>query len=219
MASRSTELEAVNEILSLLGRRPVNSLTPPDVTPDAAFALQRLRWALKSILNLGWHWNREESVRFVPDGNDEVVIPDNILRLDSARKSKGGYRANSSLTGYYDLIMRVDPSDALMKLYDRHAEARNQDPFKFPELSEVRLDVVRALDFEEVPEACRQYATIKAGRAVQARLIGDPTLHRFYLEDELAARALLLKEETDTAQPNILNERLARWTVNRDFWI
>jgi len=194
--ARLTELEATNAILRLLARMPVNSLNAADLTPDATFALQELRYENKAVQAVGWHFNREQSVKLVPTAN-KVPLTDDIARVDNAKRW-GGWGGRGGM----DLTMRVDPVDGVMKLYDRTANLRNTDPFDFSNVSEVRVDLVRYLDFEGTPDSFRQYVTIRAGRAVQSRLIADPTQYRFSLDDEAAALRLLAKEETDTSDAN-----------------
>lgn len=206
--ARLTELEAVNTLMRLMSRMPVNSLNAADLTPDALFALQELRYTNKAIQAVGWHFNRENSVKLVPTGG-KVPLTDDIARVDNAKRWGYGYRGRS------DITMRVDPVDNVMKLYDRTATLRNTDPFDFSNQSEVRVDLVRYLDFEGTPDAFRQYVTIRAGRAVQARLVSDPAQYRFSLDDEAAALRLLGKEELDTSDANGLRAPGVWGTVAR----
>jgi len=204
---RLTELEAVNEILAMLGRRPVNSLAPADLNADAAFALRALRFTSRSLQALGWHFNRECSVKYTPDLNQECELADDIVSVDNAKHY-------GSQGGYSDLIMKADPNDAgQMKLYDKLGPLRNLDGFKFT--SPVWVDQIRLFDYESTPEAFRQYVAIRAGRATQARLITDPSLYRFSLDDEAAALRLLMREETANSDANFLHESNALRAVLR----
>lgn len=202
MATRLTELEALNECLSLLGRRPVNSLLAADLTADAAFALAELRHQNRLVQLSGWHFNTEYSVKLTKDGSNRVPLTSDIARVDSAK------RAGPSL-GRVDIIMRRR-SDGLMYLYDKSAAMRQEDGFDFSAHSEVWVDLLRLLDFEETPDSFRHYVTIRAGRAVQARLIADPALYRYSGDDEARALHVLTKEEFDTSDANALNQRWMR---------
>lgn len=206
--ARSTELDAVNTILRMLGRMPVNSLDAADLTPDAAFALAELRYESRSIQALGWHFNSERAVKFTVDGNDEVVIPDDVASLDGSKRSR-------SNTGMLDLTMRKDPADDQMKLWDKNADQRDDDPFKFPQVADIRLDIIRLLDFDSTPEGFRHYVTIRTGRAVQARLVTDPALYRFSSDDEARALQILMREELDNGDINALNEAKTARIVRR----
>ncbi len=196
MASRLSELEAVNTILRLLGRRPVNSLAAADLTPDAAFALAELQYVNRAVQLVGWHWNSERSVELTKDVNNRVPLTDDIARIDNAKRA--GWR-----TLGVDLTMRAR-SDGLMYLWDKNAQAAGRDPFDFSAHDKVRVDLVRLLDFDETPDSFRHYVTIKAGRMVQARIISDPSLYRFSADDEARAQQVLAKEELDTSDANAL---------------
>lgn len=199
MAAVTSELVAVQEILSVLGRRPVSSLLPADLTPDGAFALARLRRVAQEVMSRGWHWNRENDVAFVPDLNDEIVLPADVCSIDNGTESRSGALRHCDK----DLIMREG------RVYDRHANT-----FTFTE-PEIRLNLVRLLDFEDAPEPFRVYVTIRAGRVVQDRLIGDPALRQFNAVDELNALAVLQDEELQSLDPNWFREVNAVRTVGR----
>jgi len=196
MASRLTELEAVNGILRMLGRRPLNSLAAADLTPDGSFALQELRQVSRQVQLQGWHWNSERSVLMPKDGNDRIPLTDDIARIDGAKR--GGAR-----TWGVDLTMRSDAG--VMYLWDKNKQARDLDPFDFSDVGDVRVDLVRLLDFEDTPDSFRHYAQIRAGRNVQARIISDPALYRFSMDDEARALQVLAKDELDTSDANALS--------------
>jgi len=196
MAARLTELEAVNGILRMLGRKPVNSLLAADLTADAAFALQELRQVNRQVQNQGWFFNSERSVKLTKDGSNRVPLTADVVRVDNAE------RAGPRMFGV-DIIMR-GRDDGLMYLYDKNADSQNLDPFDFSRLSEVRVDLVRLFDFEKTPDSFRHYVQVRAGRNVQARIVGDPALYRFSLDDEARALQVLQKEELDSSDANAL---------------
>lgn len=181
----------------MLGRRPVNSLAAADLVPDAAFALAELRTVNRQVQLQGWFWNIERSVKLTKDGNNRVPLTDDIARVDNAERGGGGR------TYGVDIIARQHPT-AGWCLYDKNAAARDQDPFDFGSVSEVRVDLLRLLDFEQTPDAFRHYVQIRAGRAVQARIITDPALYRFSQDDEARALQVLAKEELDTSDANAI---------------
>ena len=208
MATVLTELEAVNAALRLLGRRPVNSLLPADLPPDAAFILEELRYQNRLVQEQGWHFNTENSAKLLKNASERVPIADDIARVDTAKRYG---RTNFGI----DPIVRVHPTDGRC-LYDKTALTRDEDPFDFSHTSEVRVDLVRLLDFEETPSSFRHYITVRAGRAVQARIIADPTLYRLTLDDEARALQVLMKEELDTSDASALNARgIRQWTRRR----
>lgn len=191
MASILTELEAVNQILSMLAKRPVNSLLPEDLAPDAALALAELRFVSRHVQLVGWHFNQERHVLLTKNVDNRVPLTDDIARVDS------------TIWGA-DVIQRRHPTDGIC-LYDKNADINDRDPFDFAHVDQVRVDLLRLLDFDETPDSFRHYVTIRAGRNVQARLITDPTLYRFSTDDEVRALQILQREELETSDANALN--------------
>jgi len=198
MASVLTELESVNYVLSMLSRMPVNSLLAADLTPEATLALAELRYVSRLVQNLGFYFNTERSVKLLKNASNRVPVTDDVSRADNA--TRGGFRSSWGA----DIIIRRHPVDGRC-LYDKNADSRNADPFDFSNHSEIRVDLVRLLDFDATPDSFRHYVTVRAGRNVQARLIGDPSLYRFSTDDEARALQVLQREELDTSDANALN--------------
>lgn len=198
MASVLSELDSVNYILAMIARMPVNSLVAADLTPEGTLALAELRYVSRLVQNLGWYWNTERSVKLLKNVSNRIPLTDDISRADNA--TRGG------ATGSWgaDIIVRRHATDGRC-LYDKNADSRNADPFDFSNHSDVRVDLVRLLDFDAAPDSFRHYVTIRAGRNIQARLIGDPTLYRFSTDDEARALQVLMREELNTSAANALN--------------
>jgi len=207
MASRLSEIEAVNYCLSMLARRPVNSLAAADLVPDAAMILAELRHQNRLVQQIGWHFNTEYSVKLEKDVNDRVPLTADISRVDSAKRGGGGFVRSA---WRLDLTQRAIAG--AMFLFDKGASARQEDGFDFSTVSEVWVDLVRLLDFEETPDSFRHYVTIRTGRAIQGKLVTDPALYRFSLDDEGRALQVLQKEELDTSDASALNRR---WMLRR----
>lgn len=202
MAERLTELEAVNGILRMLGRRPVNSLSPADLAPDAAMALEEIRSTSRQVQLQGWYFNIERSAKLTKDVDNRVPLTDDIGRVDNAERS------GPRMMGV-DIVARRH-STAGWCLYDKNALSRDEDPFDFSRLSEVRVDLLRLMDFEDTPDSFRHYIQIRAGRQVQAAILTDPALYRFSQDMEARALQVLAKEELDTSDANALPYWAAR---------
>ena len=96
------ELPAINQILSSCGQAPVTTLD--QTNPDVAIAYDTLLQVTRETQAEGWTFNRENHYEFVPDTNDEIAIPNNILQL---KLTENGTNL------HYDGIRRNG------KLYDR----------------------------------------------------------------------------------------------------
>ena len=76
----STELDAVNQILSSVGQAPVSTL---DLTnPEVAIVLNTLREVNKQVQGEGWVFNTERGIELEPV-NEIIDYPLNALQVDA----------------------------------------------------------------------------------------------------------------------------------------
>ncbi|MFN4278308.1 MAG: hypothetical protein ACK4FJ_18600 [Ferrovibrio sp.] len=175
----TTELQAVNVLLSVIGESPISSVDEL-TTADAATAQSILHQVSRSTQARGWHFNTEENYPLSPDASGEIKLPANTLRVDTDADDVG-----------------EDVAHRGIRLYDR-----KNHTYKFTR--SLRLTLIVALPFEELPEAARNYITIRAARIFQDRVLGSDALHAFNEDDEKTAHALLVEAEGDNADYNIL---------------
>lgn len=183
----TTELEAVNEILSSIGEAPVNSLESG--MDDANMALQILRSVSRETQSIGWYFNREQGFLLSPDEKGEVLVPENTLRLDSGRK---------------DLMLRSG------KLYDskRHTFRLGR---------QVKVDLVLGLLFSDMPEVARRFITLKAARVFQQRTVSSQSLAPHLMADEQAAWAALRADEIEAVNTNLFDSPSIKASLQRGF--
>lgn len=187
MLSPTTELEAINTMLSTIGEAPVNTVEDNGIV-DAVIARQILRSTSREVQSRGWHFNTEKGFLLTPDSEGFITLPITVLRVDTVEESQD-----------IDVVLRGN------RLYDR----RNHT-FKFDK--PIRVDVVILLHFEELPEVAREYITIRAARIFQERVVGSDRLSSFTKNDEVRALVALQEMEADTADYNILTDN---YTVAR----
>lgn len=195
ITTRTTQIEAINTMLSTIGEAPVNSLTG-SLPVDASMAINILNEVNREIQSAGWKFNTSWKLKLARDVNNKLVIGNDILHLefDHLRYAKSSY----------DPVMRG------AYLYNLATESFNWDK---------DFDYVRAiylLDFESVPEQARRYITIRASRIFHDRTLGASSLHKYSQQDELASLALLKQTEADTADHNIFDSLDQYQTVNRN---
>jgi hypothetical protein len=172
----STELDAVNTILSAVGSQPVTDLSGS--APDAAAALNTLREFSREVQDVGWHFNTENDVEFTPDTSGYIQLPPGVLKFDT----EPGETADVVLRG--------------RTVYDRENHTK---VFTKP----LKAEVVYLLEWEELPEAARRYIMIRAARSYHDRYVGSDTIHRFTENDEMTAAARLIEANADQADNNI----------------
>lgn len=187
-----TELEAINDMLSLISESPVASLEEASQVADAQVAMQLLRRESRTVQAKGWDWNREEAQRFAPNIDKEIVLPPNTVKVDATDPS-------------IDLVYRNG------KLWDRINKT-----FTFE--SAVILDCVFLLPFDELPETARHYIAMSAGRKFENRLIGDGGAHQINQTDVIQAWADLTQEECDNADLNVVRQSSTVRRISHGRW-
>jgi len=185
MTTPTTQLAAVNSMLSTIGEAPVNSLTSGLV--DAEIAETILNEVSKDVQSLGWNFNSEPNYTVAADTSGNVLLSPQIVRADLAN-SVTKYRSSKN-----EYVQRGN------KMYDKVNHTYNIG-------KALKLDVVVLLDFTEMPEAARRFITVKASRLFQERVVGSDTLSALNRADEEQAFLALKEMEGDNGDYNIFDD-------------
>jgi len=180
MAIKTTKLAAVNRILSNIGQSPVTVLDSGNPLVEMAELI--LDEVTSAIQAEGWIFNTEYAYPFMPDPDGCIVIPLNVLSLDS-----------NGLSNQF-LIQREG------KLYDKAAHT-----YVFEGKQE--LDVVWLFDFMDMPEAFREYATIRAANVFAGRSVGSQEAVAFGQREEVLARATAIEYDTQQGDYNMIQNQ------------
>jgi len=176
----STELDAVNQILSSVGQAPVTTLDLQN--PEVSIVLNTLREVNRQVQAEGWIYNTERHYELTPDAiTKEIKYPSNMLQIDTNTDT---HRDN------YDVVKRG------VKLYDRLNHT-----FKFD--SPIHADVVWYFDFTDIPPAIQAYITARAARMCAIKMVGDRELNTLLQEQELTTRAAALEYECNQGDYNV----------------
>ena len=184
----STELDAVNSILMSVGETPVNTLTVQ--SPEVDIAQTTLRQVCREIQAEGWSYNTENEYPIQLDTNNQCIIPNNILQLDLNIFQHGKD---------YDVVRRSD--NGVMKVYDKKGHT-----FTFENCDKLFFDIVWMLDFEDLPQAFKDYITTRASRIASNRMVNSQPSAKLLEADEAAARALAVEYEMKQSDHNIFND-------------
>lgn len=176
----TTEIEAVNAMLDAIGSSPINSLEGA-LPLDAVKARKLLSRISRLVQTEEWQFNSESDFPLSRNVDDEIEIPLNTLRVSVNRRR-------------YPL----DVTQRGKRLYDRCKHT-----FKFDQ--DVKVDIVIQLPFDDLPEFARQYIFVRGSREFQQKTIGSPQLDGFQAEDEIRARAEMIRSDGKMANLNILN--------------
>ena len=191
MLSPTTELEAINTMLSTIGESPVNTVEDTG-NVDVVIARQILQSVSREVQARGWHFNTEKNYTITPDSEGYLVLPNAVLKVDTV------YPDSSK-----DVVVRGS------RLYDREKHT-----YVFTDA--VKVDMTILLTFDELPEVARNYVTIRSSRIFQERVVGSDTLHAFNSQDEARAMVSLMEHEADTADLNILSGNYSVYRILGD---
>lgn len=176
----STELDAINTMLTTIGESPVNSVNAS--TADTRIAQLILGEVDRATQIKGWNWNTEKEVNLTRNGSNEIVLANNVVRVDVSRQE------------YPD----VEVVQRGNRLYDKKNKT-----FVFSK--NLKGEVVYLLPFTDLPEQARYYIVVRSARLFQQRMIGDATGSAFSAEEETTALMALQDSEDETADHNIFN--------------
>ena len=183
--SPTTELEAVNTMLTSIGEQPIQNLSDLAGLSDASIAQQILNNVSRAVQSRGWVFNTDLDVTMKPNQYGEITLDDTILRIDTTTRLRDADN---------DIVERG------RKLYDRQTNTS-----QFESTTEIKCNLIKYLNFTDLPEPARRYVSIRSSRIFHDRVVGSGELHKFYQEDEIQAWTTLLEYEGDVADYNIFD--------------
>ena len=179
----TTKLDAVNLMLVSIGQTPLNSLDTTGIR-SAAIAELDLDMVTRSVLSRGWSFNTDKEFEIAPDVSDNILVPSNAL-------------STVPTYDYNDFVVR-DNSGTLM-MYDR-------DENSFDITTTEKYTIIRAVNFDQTPEAFRGYVATRAARLFQSHVIASDILYRYTSQHENEALATLTKAERRAKKTNIFRK-------------
>jgi hypothetical protein len=177
----TTQLQAINQMLTGIGQAPVVSLDIAN--PEIATALSILDSVNREVQGEGWHFNTEINYPFTPANDDIITIPENVLQITDNK--------NSNVQQYQTVIRGG-------KLYDKISHS-----FTSWTVSPVLCDVVWLFDFEDLPQVFQDYIAQRAARVFAGSVVGSKEMFQFNQQDEGILRANCIAYDTDTSGVNI----------------
>tara|TARA_A100000172_G_scaffold66632_1_gene46245 strand:- start:588 stop:1199 length:612 start_codon:yes stop_codon:yes gene_type:complete len=178
----TTELQAINIMLSFIGEAPVSAITG-NIGTDVAVAINILDETSMSVQSQGWYFNREFEVTQTRDTNNKVPLDSNCVQAEASRPYQYLYQYTIRNGFLYDL--------------KNHTDVFDKDPM---------IDKVLIQQFEHLPEYARRYITIKASRRFAARYIGADQLVKLANIDEQEAHVQFEQADSRAMDANILKD-------------
>lgn len=183
---KTSYLDAVNTCLRVLGEQPV-STTNGSLPPAAAAAVANLTEVSREVQQRGWHFNSEYAVALARNQDGKIPVPLNIARVD---------------------VGDVDVTERGGYLFNKE-----ENSFYFD--NDVEADVIRLLDWEDLPEAARNYIMIRAARKSQDRYNQGTGRYVYTEADENQAHLDLKDADADNADYTIWENYSAAQIINR----
>jgi hypothetical protein len=176
----TSKLEAINSMLACIGESPINSLD--EGTVDSVIAQSTLDEVSRNVQATGWHCNTDSDFPLVRDTNNEIPLTQDIVRVD----------VDSIRYPNVNVVQRSG------KLYDRknHTFTFNDD---------LKAEVIRILEWDDLPQPFRTFITAKAARMFQQRVVGSNELSQQLAQDEMTALVALREFEADTGDFNVFD--------------
>lgn len=168
-----TELDAVNTLLRAIGQVGVSSLLPAASNASVDTALRELRSTSRDVQKRGWHFNTLIGFPLSRSPAGHIELPLNTLRVDT-------------VIG----MNKTDVAQRGRKLYDRvnHTLVFQED---------LKVDLVEALEWEDLPVGAQWYITVKAARRFATSSLASDTAFRFTTDDEKQALVDLEQEDAE----------------------
>ena len=177
----TTELQAVNTMLSTIGEAPVNSITGT-TTVDVSVAKNILDETSMSVQSQGWNFNTHTNYKSLSlDTDNKVPLPLNCVKAD----------ANQS---YRHLNYTI--RNGFLYDMEKHTDVFTSAP--------ASVDLVLVQQFEHLPEYARRYIAMKAARRFASRFIGDTTITQLIGQDENEALMAFHQADSQESDVNIL---------------
>lgn len=180
----TSELEAINTMLTAADEAPVTSLAATGIFPlDNAKSI--LSEVSRTVQSTGWAFNTEERFPLARSVGGDISLPPNALSVD------------------VDDDPDVDPVQRGSVLYDRkgHTAIFTRD---------LTATVVFLLAWDELPQPARNYIMVRATRVLQARSSATDSTKGFTEDDERAAWVALREHEAKSSDANMLRDS---WSV------
>ena len=176
----TTELQAINIMLSVIGEAPVNSITGT-TSVDVSTAKNLLDETSMSIQSQGWHFNTHENYKSLAlDQDNKIPLPSNCVKVDASRDFR-----------YINVTLR----NGFLYDLEKHTDVFTSAP---------QVDIVLVQQFEQLPEYARQYITQKASRRFASRFLGDKEIISLIANDENEALMAFHQADSQEADVNML---------------
>lgn len=178
--ARTTEIEAINEMLNAIGEGAVSSIDTGN--SDVVQASELLRRHSRRLQSNGWWFNTNYSLRLSPDTNGYINLPSNCLKVDATDDDR-----------YEPIVMRGE------RLFNLKTNSYVFD-------KALSVDMVVGLEWEELPQIVRDYIVASAGLEFVDTEIGSEVRHAFTEKRRNEAFIVMRSTETENGDYNMMRD-------------
>ena len=182
--------DALNEMLDVIGEQTLDTGDSIDGIQEAEKADTLLEKIKVQILSQGWSFNKEYNRDYIPDINGYIVIPENVLSIDSSTTTDNFFAKDG-------------------KLY-------NEDDKSYIFTATIEADVTFDLDFDDIPVIAQNYILNKASRIFYQRMVGDTNIIQLLMNDEKEALQIFKDYELDLVDANIFDDTTVSRIITRN---
>lgn len=166
----TTELEAINVMLGTIGEQPVNSLDISTIS-EVSIAQNILFDVSREVQTRGYSWNTDtEYPLALSEG--EIPLPVNCIDVNVT-------------------------SDTSHWIIQRGSRLYNRTDHTYVFTEGVEATIVWFLPYTDLPQAARNYITLRSARKFQVRILGSESIEKFTEIDENQAWLTLSAKEVD----------------------
>jgi len=190
----TSQLEAVNTMLALIGATAVSSLSN-QTSEDVVLAIRTLEEVNREVQGLGWHWNTDLDQTITADADGRHAWQDDWFRFDP--------------------LPGVNPNIDVRREGDFLHDRRTGSNVFGSDGSSLKGDIVRYLGWTSIPETARGYIMKRAARIFLTRQVGDETRAGYGIDDERRARLVMVEADTQQADYSIFDTGVAPYVRHR----
>jgi len=187
----TTELEAVNSMLEMIGEFGVSTLDDTEVS-EASSAYKLLHRTSRKIQKEGLNCNTELEYELALDVSNHIVLPANTLDVTNVQYDNHVYIRNG-------------------KLYDAY-----ENTYEFT--AAITCDLVLFLEWTYLPEHVREYIMMDAARRFMSNRVGSESMLKQTDRDFTESRLTFKRHEARNSNANILTSPDTRDIVYRRAW-
>ena len=182
--TRTTKVEAVNRLLSVIGVAPISQAAlDGTLSLTSELAQTAIDNVSRDLQGTSWGFNTERDVEFTANGSGSIVLTSSAYSGLSI--SSFDFEEPSS----FDPVIKMDGVNA--KIWDRETKSFTA----FAASATYKATVTYYLQWLDLPEAVKAYVMARAAREYQLQMVGNPQMDQMLVTQMMIAQQNLTEFE------------------------